>query len=256
MSPIQQVPAVNDTRRALSKTVALQHVDMRGTKRFKHVATDGLHTIRLKKSHTDSLSPEIPAMSTVLARREIRQFNKQDDLKQLKKAVYAVLGLFKSVSREVTVNQGKHLYRTLGADLIATVEEPHPQWVTQFISNNSRPVPSSKFQQLLGMNKEDWQRAAISSAQVAAGKRFIDRLESDEDQAPLSAADRLTRVALSIDQRSSVDSHYDDSDAKVKILSVRVQGFRGSPKKSKFNSLKRGSQRRHCCRATTVLESL
>jgi recombinational DNA repair ATPase RecF len=234
MSPIQQVPAVNDTRKALSKiveSVARQHVDIRETKKFKHVPTDGLYTIRLKKAHTDSLSPEIPAMSTVLARREIGQFSKQDDLKQLKKAVYAVLGLLKSVSRRMTVNQGKQLYRALGADLIAVVKEPHPQWVTQFISDNSQSVPSSKFQQLLGMSKEDWQHelAVIRSAQVGAGSRFIDRLETDEDQAPLSAADRLTRVALSINQTSSVDSHYDGSDAKVKILSVRVRGFRGSP---------------------------
>lgn len=231
MSVEPRTPSAQDTRRALSEIIESltgKFVDDRHVRKFKNFSTETLYGVRSNKSRTDRLSPELPAMSSVLAEREVQKFTKQSDLKQLKKAVYTVVGFLQSVSR----GRDSRFFRALGSQLAATVDAPHPRWITSFIVEHPAPLSNSEVRRLTAMSKADWERklGLIRSAHSAASKRLIDRVgDVNETDDPVSTASRLARVAQSTRHLSSADQQYDESDAKVKLLRVQVEGFRGSP---------------------------
>ena len=172
-------PSPEQTQQALLsvvESVKTRHVDSKLYRGFTKIPADKLYSVRMRKSREDRRAPEIPAIGAVIAESEINQFRRQSDVKQLKKAVYAVVSLLESTSRHEPWRDRQQVRGLLGELVIGM--EPHPPWLAKLIAAGASDVPARAVTALTGLSHKNWQSslATIRRTYEFATTPAVDRL--------------------------------------------------------------------------------
>jgi recombinational DNA repair ATPase RecF len=195
----------------------------------------------MRKSREDRRAPEIPAIGAVIAESEISQFGRQSDVKQLKKAVYAVVSLLENTSRHEPWRDRQQVRGLLGELVIGM--EPDPPWLAKLIAAGASDVPARAVTAVTGLSHKNWQSslATIRRAYEFATTPAVDRLpDSAPRESPLTTATRLAEAAKSTPPTAQPALEYPTTDVGVKLLSARVTGFRGSPASTEVDFMRKG----------------